>query len=252
MNFGKYPWQEIYDWFQENGTHNFPWRQYNIPENNRLYRVWISEIFLQQTQADRVVGYFTKIIQAFPDVKTLAKTDYDTFFPYYKGMGYYSRARNILKTAKILDEIYKEKLPKNKKQLIKLPGIGEYTARAILAFGYGEPTLAWDTNLEKIFSRYFFGTKERKLTDKEKQNIENDFKKFVVPKENPEKYVRDINNALMDFGRIVDKKTTDEIDWENYPIQSGIWYDTKGKNEIKTVKTRDIFPTPDAKIIVIL
>lgn len=118
----KFPWQNIVDFYKKSGRHHLPWRDYSLSdEKNLIYRVWISEILLQQTQAERVVTYFEKILQKFPTIADLAKSDYDEFFPYYQGMGYYSRARNILKTAKIVSEEYSEGFPKDKKILQKLP-----------------------------------------------------------------------------------------------------------------------------------
>lgn len=80
----KFPWQNIIDFYKKSGRHNFPWRNYKIPENILIYRVWISEILLQQTQAERVIPYFEKILQKFPTIADLAKSDYEEFFPYYQ------------------------------------------------------------------------------------------------------------------------------------------------------------------------
>jgi len=135
---------------------------------------------LQQTQADRVIGYFERVLEKYPTLMDLAHTDYESFFPYYQGMGYYSRARNLLKTAKIVQEKYNGIFPDTFEALRELPGVGPYTARAILAFGYGKPVLAWDTNLEKVFSRYFFGSREHRLTPAEKAQTEASFASFVT------------------------------------------------------------------------
>lgn len=169
-------------------------------------------------------------------------------------MGYYSRARNILKTAKIISEEYSEEFPKDKKILQKLPWIGNYTSSAILAFGYGEPFLAWDTNLEKIFARFYNGTSLIKITDEEKEKIEKNFVEFIKNhrKSEQKNIVRAINNGLMDFARMVDDKNPANIDWKNYVIQDGKFYETRGEMEIFEVKKKENFPLPDAKIVVIL
>ena len=84
-NFETFPWEQLESWYTENGRHDFPWRQYeNMEKNHLAYRVWLAEILLQQTQADRVVGFYTKILERFPDIEALAATDYDTFFPFYQ------------------------------------------------------------------------------------------------------------------------------------------------------------------------
>jgi len=81
MKLSPFPFKIILDWYEKNGRHDLPWRQNQSP-----YHVWISEIFLQQTQVSRVINYFNNVTQKFPDIQSLAKTDYDTFFPYYKGL----------------------------------------------------------------------------------------------------------------------------------------------------------------------
>ena len=96
-----FPFHIILDWYKTHGRHDLPWRHKQTP-----YHVWISEIFLQQTQVTRVREYFNNVVERFPDIESLAATNYDTFFPYYKGLGYYSRARNMLKTAKIIVDQY--------------------------------------------------------------------------------------------------------------------------------------------------
>jgi A/G-specific adenine glycosylase len=89
-------------WYKNHGRHHLPWRDYHFDTETLCYRIWLSEILLQQTQAARVVGYFDKILDRFPTLQSLAQTDYDTFFPYYQGLGYYSRAKNILACAQTL------------------------------------------------------------------------------------------------------------------------------------------------------
>jgi adenine-specific DNA glycosylase len=124
-----------------------------------------------------------------------------------------------------------------------------------MAFGYGEACLAWDTNLEKVFARYYHGSRLEKLTNSEKEEIENDFKKFikVIPTHDSRvSNTRAINNALMDFASIVDLKNKDLIDWANYPIRSGLWYETRGTLEKVETKKKQNFPTPDAQILVVL
>ncbi len=249
-----FPWHTIVDWYHKKGRHSLPWRDYHREQNDLLYRVWISEILLQQTQAERVIPFFEKILQKFPNIESLTNTDYDTFFPYYQGMGYYSRARNILKTATIITQNFEKIFPKNKKELTSLPWIGDYTSSAILAFGYGEPFLTWDTNLDKIFSRFLFGTSLTKLDKNQKEEIEQDFHNFIknFEKSKQADIVRAVNNGLMDFARIIDDKNPNNIDWENYPLQCGKFYETRGSLEIFETKNKETFPIPDARIIAIL
>lgn len=170
-----FPFEHLLNWYRSHGRHSLPWRRFEEDENVRSYHVWLSEILLQQTQADRVIPFYEKMLERFPTVDTLAKADYETFFPYYSGLGYYSRARNLLKTAKVVHENFRGAFPKKSEELRSLLGIGAYTAEAIRAFAYGIPTLAFDTNLEKIFARYYHGSRFLKLSAPEKESILSDF-----------------------------------------------------------------------------
>jgi A/G-specific adenine glycosylase len=253
-----FPWNDLLEWFLEYWRHDFPWRKYDAYKKDSkefLYIVWISEILLQQTQAERVIPFLEKILQRFPTIDDLAKTDYDTFFPYYQWLWYYSRARNILKTARIISEEYDWLFPKDKELLKKLPWVWPYTAHAILWFGYWACVLAWDTNLEKVFSRYIHGRKDIKLSNDEKYILETEFSKYIsriTNSDNQITAVRNINNSLMDFSRCIDNKNPENIDWESYPIKSGLFYETRGTMEPKIQKTWTRFPTLDAHVVVIL
>lgn len=151
MPLRSFPYHELLDWYRANGRHDLPWRK-----DPTDYRVWLSEILLQQTQASRVVPFFERMVERYPTVESLAETTFEEFFPYYDGLGYYSRARNLLATAKTVSYEFGGKFPKESEALRKLPGIGPYTAEAVRAFAFGLPTLPFDTNLEKVFARYHF------------------------------------------------------------------------------------------------
>jgi adenine-specific DNA glycosylase len=157
----------------------------------------------------------------------------------------------MLKTAKIITEEYEGIFPNNTEELIKLPGVGPYTVAAIQAFAYDEKVLSFDTNLEKILSRYFHGTRFQKLTKEEKIQIEKDFRATGISG-------RDINAAFMDFGSLVssNNKPIGQEDWDNilknYPLSGCKWVETRGVLEIQEKKKKLIFPTKDASIRVIL
>lgn len=134
-------------WFALYGR-DFPWRQ-----NQNPYYVWISEIMSQQTQIDRVAEkFFPRFIKAFPTLEDLAKAEWDQVFPVWEGLGYYNRGKNLLKTAKIIVKKYGGELPQTAKGLEALPGIGKYTAHAILAFAFDQKVPAIDTNISKIIA----------------------------------------------------------------------------------------------------
>lgn len=112
------------------------------------------------------------------------------------------------------------------------------------------PTLAWDTNLEKVFSRYFYGDKDQKLQKEEKSEIEHSLQLFLSWKES--NIVRDINNALMDYARLVEKDYPGKWNWDQYPLRQSKFYELRGENEKLEKKAKKYFPLPDAQIIVIL
>lgn len=132
-------------WFLSN-QRILPWRT-----DPSVYRVWISEIMLQQTQVKTVVPYFEKFIARFPDVKTLALASLDEVLLYWAGLGYYSRARNIHKTARLIEE--RGEFPNSRKEWLNLPGIGAYSAGAILSIALNLPEAILDGNVERILCR---------------------------------------------------------------------------------------------------
>ena len=140
----------LLDWFAENGRKNLPWQNPRTP-----YHVWISEVMLQQTQVKTVIPYFEKFIARFPDIKTLASATEDDVLAYWAGLGYYSRGRNLQKTAYLITTIFKNTFPSDLKQLITLPGIGDSTAAAIRSLAFNQPAAILDGNVKRILSRYF-------------------------------------------------------------------------------------------------
>ncbi len=134
------------DFHRKAGREHLPWRRKGIG----AYEIWVSEIMLQQTQVSRVIGYYEKFLARFPDVGTLAEASWEEFLPYYQGLGYYARGRNMLRTAKVVVSEYGGKFPKDVKKLEKLSGVGPYTAAAIASFAHGKNAIAWDTNLMRV------------------------------------------------------------------------------------------------------
>lgn len=141
--------KELIDWFKKN-RRDFPWREKPTP-----YRVWISEVMLQQTRAAVVVPYFERWMELFPDVFSLAKAPLEKVIKAWEGLGYYSRARNIHRAAIQIVENYSGEIPCNKEELLKIDGIGPYTAGAILSFGFKKRSPAVDGNVMRVLSRYF-------------------------------------------------------------------------------------------------
>lgn len=240
MNFSDFPYTKILDWYEKNGRHNLPWR-----ENQDPYFVWISEIFLQQTQVSRVIPYFENVVKNFPTVHDFAQLSYEEFFPYYEWLGYYSRARNMLKTAQIISEKYNWVFPSNYRDLLDLPWIWPYTAQAILSFWHNQNVLAFDTNIEKIFARYYFWTRFYKLSNQQKKEIQENFEKLNIS-------AREINAAMMDFANSVDINEKNNIDWENYPLKKSKFFQEKWISELKIDKVRHKVDKKSAEIIVFI
>ena len=278
-----FPFLELLDWYEKSGRDTLPWRDYNHDKKQLWYRVWLAETMLQQTQVERVKEYFHNILEAFPTVEDLANTSYEEFFPYYKWLGYYSRARNMLKAAKMLVDDFWWVFPTESNDLTKLPGVWPYTAEAIKAFTYNIPTLSFDTNLEKIFSRYFFGNKFRKLTKEEKNKLLSQMQEVCkhlnklplnsvdnsLPLDEGEQnnasfvegggrrserifLARDINNALMDYGATISLNNISWIDWKNYPFQDSEFYKTRWSLEPINEKKKSTFPNKQAYVIAVL
>ncbi|MBW2521274.1 MAG: A/G-specific adenine glycosylase, partial [Deltaproteobacteria bacterium] len=133
-------------WFRDNAR-DLPWRKTYTP-----YHVWISEIMLQQTQMERAVEYFSRWVARFPDIATVATADEEEVLKLWEGLGYYSRARNIIRTARILMEQHDGRLPADHTFLLELPGIGRYTAGALMSIAFNQDYPLVDANVERVFA----------------------------------------------------------------------------------------------------
>ncbi|CDZ78123.1 A/G-specific adenine glycosylase [Legionella massiliensis] len=140
----------LLQWFDSNGRKDLPWQH---PRS--AYRVWISEIMLQQTQVKTVIPYFNQFLLSFPNIQQLAHAHEDKVLAHWSGLGYYSRARNLHQTAKIICEIYQGEFPSQLTALIDLPGIGPSTAAAIASQAFGQATPILDGNVKRVLCRYF-------------------------------------------------------------------------------------------------
>ena len=201
--------KKLREWFKKNAA-ELPWRLSDLDAPRDPYAVWISETMLQQTQVSTVRDYFTRWMKRFPDVETLAKASEEEVFKYWQGLGYYSRARNILKTAKIVAE--RKEFPRTRKELEALPGIGAYTAGAILSLAYHEREAILDGNLVRIFSRLF--TLDFLPTEsKDALKTYWDYARDIA--DSPKAYMH--NEALMELGRTVCK--IKNPDCANCPLQ---------------------------------
>jgi A/G-specific adenine glycosylase len=141
--------QIIGAWYDSN-KRLLPWRETRNP-----YHIWISEIILQQTRVNQGFAYYERFIKNFPTLHDLAVSRIEDVLILWQGLGYYSRARNMLKAAQIMDRQYEGQIPETYEELIRLPGIGEYTASAIASLAYNIPLAAIDGNVYRVLARYF-------------------------------------------------------------------------------------------------
>jgi A/G-specific adenine glycosylase len=144
MNFAS----QLLDWFHELGRKHLPWQ-----ENINPYRVWVSEIMLQQTQVSTVIPYYQRFMARFPTLQELAAAPVSEVLKYWAGLGYYARGRNLHKTAILLMQDFKGEFPENPDTLIQFPGIGKSTAHAILAIAFGKKLAILDGNVKRVLTR---------------------------------------------------------------------------------------------------
>ncbi len=140
----------IVRWQKRAGRHGLPWQASRDP-----YPIWLSEIMLQQTQVGTVIGYYQRFLARFPTLQALACASQDEVMPYWAGLGYYARARNLHRCAQQVAEHWGGRFPRKVSDLMQLPGIGRSTAAAIAAFAYGERQPIMDGNVKRVFTRYF-------------------------------------------------------------------------------------------------
>ena len=187
--------KKILGWY-DNNKRSLPWRVgKNSPK--KLYYRLLSEFMLQQTQVKTVIPYFKKFTKKFKTLKSLSKCSEQKILKLWEGLGYYRRSRNLLATSKILVNKHHSKLPKTIKEIKTLPGVGDYTANALLGLVHNKPAIAIDGNVKRVFSR-IVNKKEGKINFD--QFIEINKKKLFNSKRNS-----DFVEALMEFGALVCK-----------------------------------------------
>ena len=187
--------KKILYWY-DNNKRILPWR-IKTPKNKKEYYVLVSEFMLQQTQVKTVIPYFTKFVKKIPNLKSLSTSNEKKVLKLWEGLGYYRRARNLHKTAKILIKNYNGKLPKKFAEIIKLPGVGEYTANSLSALAHNKACIPVDGNVKRVFSRLFLIYESNKNFHKEVKKITN-----KLPNTNRN---ADLAEALMEFGATVCK-----------------------------------------------
>lgn len=183
--------EPLLGWYDK-GRRILPWR-----ENPKPYFVWLSEIMLQQTRVEAVKPYFDRFIEHVPDIESLAGLDEERLMKLWEGLGYYNRARNLQKAARIVMEEYGGVMPSEYELLLKLPGIGSYTAGAVASIAYNRVVPAVDGNVLRVISRLCVNGEDI-LSAKTKKRVEKELG-MVIPADRP----GDFNQALMELGATV-------------------------------------------------
>ena len=187
--------KKILKWYDLN-KRSLPWRKKLSLEKKQYYTL-ISEFMLQQTQVSTVIPFFNRFIKSLPSLNSLAKVNEKKLIKLWEGLGYYSRARNLKKTAQVVIKNFDGKLPNNFEDLLKLPGIGNYTANAILAIAFNKPYIPLDGNIERVLKRYLYLKKEKEI---QKDNLVQ--KKIIF---GTTLRSSDYAQALMELGAIICK-----------------------------------------------
>jgi A/G-specific adenine glycosylase len=182
----------ILAWFDKHGRKHFPWQINKTP-----YRVWISEIMLQQTQVNTAIPYYETFMRQFPDMKSLANASVDKVLHLWAGLGYYSRARNLHKAATMVMQEYNGKFPDNLEDMQSLPGIGPSTAGAIFSIAFNQPAAILDGNVKRVLARFHGIT----LSIKDKNTVDELWQ--LAERYLPRQRSADYTQAMMDLGATI-------------------------------------------------
>jgi A/G-specific adenine glycosylase len=229
----------LLDWYRQHGRHDLPWQL-----DASLYRTWVSEVMLQQTQVATVIPYFEKFMQRFPDISALATAPQDEVMRYWAGLGYYSRARNLHSAAGVIAEQHGGEFPRSYDDVLALPGIGPSTAGAILAQALGKRHAILDGNVKRVLARY--------------QAIEGWYGRSKVEKQlwswaekyTPEKDVADYTQAIMDLGAMVCTRSSARCDV--CPLMDDCMAFQAGRvAELPTRKPKKVLPVKAKRFLII-
>ena len=230
----------LLEWFDRYGRKSLPWQVDRDP-----YRVWISEIMLQQTQVNAVIPYFIRFVERFPDIASLAGSDSDEVMHYWSGLGYYARARNLHKAAQFIYQHHNGRFPASLESVMALPGVGRSTAGAILSFCFGQRHPILDGNVKRVLTRFFaipgypgFRQVENRLWQ-------------LADQLTPASRIEDYTQAIMDLGATVCFRR--QPDCQVCPMQDGCAALRQGtQSHYPTPKPKKTRPTHSAIMLILI
>jgi len=226
-------------WYRQYGRHDLPWQK-----DKSLYRTWVSEIMLQQTQVTTVIPYFESFMQRFPDIRSLAAATQDDVLLHWAGLGYYSRARNLHKAALLIVEQHQGQFPEQYETLVALPGIGPSTAGAILAQVLGQRHAILDGNVKRVLARYraVEGWPGQAQVAKQLWQWAESY--------TPEADIADYTQAIMDLGATVCTRSSAKC--ECCPLSQGCRAYAQGRvAELPGRKPRKSLPVREKRFLII-
>ncbi len=221
---------KLRSWYEQH-KRDLPWRNTTDP-----YKIWVSEIILQQTRVDQGLNYYFRFIEKFPDVSTLARAAENDVLVLWQGLGYYSRARNMHAAARQILNEFGGKFPDNYKALLELKGIGPYTAAAIASFAFGEVKPAIDGNVNRVISRLFLV--EQAVNKSPGQKTIEQISRKIIPPSDPATY----NQAMMEFGALQCVPLNPDCDI--CPLKNECLAYKEGKVGLLPVKVKKKAPKP--------
>ena len=228
----------ILNWYHQFGRKTLPWQ-----ENKTPYRVWISEIMLQQTQVNTVIPYYQKFMASFPTITTLANADEDTVLHHWTGLGYYARARNLHKAAKQIVEQFNGEFPTDIEDVINLPGIGRSTAGAILSISCQQRHAILDGNVKRVLARFY---------TVEGHNGQAKFEKALWPiaeQLTPTNDVAAYTQAMMDMGATICTRSKPKC--AECPVQSScLAFAGNLQTEFPNKKPKKTMPTKETIMVI--
>lgn len=230
-------------WQKRAGRHHLPWQ-----ETGDAYKIWLSEIMLQQTQVGTVTAYYKRFLERFPTLDALARATQDEVMPFWAGLGYYARARNLHRCAQTLVAQWEGQFPRRVEDIMQLPGIGRSTAAAIAAFAYGAREPIMDGNVKRVFARYFgiYGPPGQRATEQALWSKAE----TIISAAPPDLDMAAYTQGLMDLGSAYCTRTRPNC--AECPLNLGCYARRESRqNELPTPKQRKTNPEQQCKMLIL-